>query len=282
VVPAVYALRDLAHALDDVKVPGTDVGPLTNIFDVLQTPFHTPLWEALDGTTARLKLVSDEAMIGAGAWDTYAEKGAASRQPSEQAAAGVGEAADAAASLTAQLKEAAAAWDLLNGRIKDNDEFANLPDKITVAKGAAITASRELNEAIEAGNTVATAAARIRLREAESELSALRREFARLRAEAGTPITGGGFVSPTVGAPTHRAAGGPVMAGYSYLVGERGPELFVPGTSGGIVPNGGSVTLNVTVQGAALFDPYGQAAQQLAQAILPGLQREVARQGVGF
>ena len=35
-----------------------------------------------------------------------------------------------------------------------------------------------------------------------------------------------------------RASGGPVNAGRAYLVGERGPELFVPGASGGIVPNG--------------------------------------------
>jgi tape measure domain-containing protein len=34
-----------------------------------------------------------------------------------------------------------------------------------------------------------------------------------------------------------RALGGPVMAGESYIVGERGPELFTPATSGGITPN---------------------------------------------
>jgi hypothetical protein len=35
-----------------------------------------------------------------------------------------------------------------------------------------------------------------------------------------------------------RAEGGPVGAGNSYVVGEKGPELFVPGSSGSIVPNG--------------------------------------------
>lgn len=46
-----------------------------------------------------------------------------------------------------------------------------------------------------------------------------------------------------------RASGGPVGAGYAYLVGERGPELFVPGQSGSIVPNGGagSVVVNLPV-----------------------------------
>jgi len=34
-----------------------------------------------------------------------------------------------------------------------------------------------------------------------------------------------------------RASGGPVTGGQPYIVGERGPELFVPGASGSIVPN---------------------------------------------
>lgn len=46
-----------------------------------------------------------------------------------------------------------------------------------------------------------------------------------------------------------RATGGPVSDGKPYLVGERGAELFVPNTSGAIVPNnklgGGSVTVNL-------------------------------------
>lgn len=37
-----------------------------------------------------------------------------------------------------------------------------------------------------------------------------------------------------------RAAGGPVYAGQSYIVGEQGPELFRPSTSGTIIPKGGS------------------------------------------
>lgn len=46
-----------------------------------------------------------------------------------------------------------------------------------------------------------------------------------------------------------RATGGPVSDGKPYLVGERGAEVFVPNTSGAIVPNhklgGGSVTVNL-------------------------------------
>ena len=47
-----------------------------------------------------------------------------------------------------------------------------------------------------------------------------------------------------------RAMGGPVMAGGSYIVGEKGPELFTPNGSGNITPNGGfgggaNITVNV-------------------------------------
>ena len=44
-----------------------------------------------------------------------------------------------------------------------------------------------------------------------------------------------------------RASGGPVSGGMPYIVGEEGPELFVPSASGSIVPNGGgnSVTINL-------------------------------------
>ena len=47
-----------------------------------------------------------------------------------------------------------------------------------------------------------------------------------------------------------KAGGGSVTGGKGYLVGEMGPELFVPGRSGSIVPNdelSGSPTININV-----------------------------------
>lgn len=49
-----------------------------------------------------------------------------------------------------------------------------------------------------------------------------------------------------------KAIGGPVQAGQSYLVGERGPEMFVPSRGGSIIPNdkmggGGTVVVNQTI-----------------------------------
>jgi tape measure domain-containing protein len=49
-----------------------------------------------------------------------------------------------------------------------------------------------------------------------------------------------GFEMPSI---LGRAAGGPVAGGTPYVVGERGPELFVPGSSGTIVPAGPTASL---------------------------------------
>jgi hypothetical protein len=40
-------------------------------------------------------------------------------------------------------------------------------------------------------------------------------------------------------AMTGRATGGTVTGGTPYMVGENGPEVFVPGIDGTIIPNGG-------------------------------------------
>ncbi len=60
-----------------------------------------------------------------------------------------------------------------------------------------------------------------------------------------------------------KAKGGPVSAGQPYIVGEQGPELFMPGASGTIIPNNnlqgsggagsGQVTYNINAVDAASF-----------------------------
>lgn len=95
-----------------------------------------------------------------------------------------------------------------------------------------------------------------------------------------------GFVTKAIGGATGnpgpdmgitvtrgRAVGGYVAAQTPYMVGEKGPELFVPGGSGTIIPNknmgmsGGSsgVTVNVDARGSA--DPAAVRAQ-VQQGIL--------------
>lgn len=49
----------------------------------------------------------------------------------------------------------------------------------------------------------------------------------------------------------HKASGGPVAGNRPYMVGEGGPELFVPHSSGTIIPNGagGGISISVVVEG---------------------------------
>jgi len=58
-----------------------------------------------------------------------------------------------------------------------------------------------------------------------------------------------GWFANVYQAATPKATGGPVSAGSPYMVGERGPELFMPSGSGTIIPNnqmGMNSTTNVT------------------------------------
>lgn len=76
-----------------------------------------------------------------------------------------------------------------------------------------------------------------------------------------------------------RATGGSVSAGKSYLVGEKGAEMFVPNSSGTIVPNhalasSGGSTINLTVNGA--IDPEGTA-----RTIIDVLNRSQSRGTLG-
>ncbi|WHO39132.1 phage tail length tape measure family protein [Sphingobium sp. AP49] len=87
--------------------------------------------------------------------------------------------------------------------------------------------------------------------------------------------TGGGFnvgsalqsVGSALGISGARAAGGPVMGGKTYLVGERGPELFRAPSSGTIVPNS-----RISVQSLASLSNSGLAARSMTEvsAARPG------------
>ncbi|CAB4184409.1 hypothetical protein UFOVP1482_15 [uncultured Caudovirales phage] len=82
-------------------------------------------------------------------------------------------------------------------------------------------------------------------------------------APSGTSFLGGGMVNVNVPA---RAKGGPVIGGKPFLVGEKGPELFVPGSNGNIVPNGaGGNSYTINVQ-AGVGDPRA-IGQQIVEYI---------------
>jgi len=79
-----------------------------------------------------------------------------------------------------------------------------------------------------------------------------------------------------------KAEGGPVKKGGSYIVGERGPELFTPGSSGMITPNhqlGGATTVvvNVDASGSSV-EGDEQQGRELGRLISVAVQSELLEQ----
>ena len=91
------------------------------------------------------------------------------------------------------------------------------------------------------------------------------------------------YLAKGFGYTPKRAMGGPVTAGQPYMVGERGPELFVPSSGGNIVPNGqagGSgvaVTVNVDAKGTQV-QGNDQQGNQLGRVISAAVQQELIKQ----
>jgi hypothetical protein len=92
--------------------------------------------------------------------------------------------------------------------------------------------------------------------------------------QAGGLLNLGSLLGSILGLPG-RATGGLVSAGRGYLVGERGPELFVPTSAGKIEPHGGGragrdvrVSIQVvTPKGSAAPESLQRSSRQVASAV---------------
>ena len=93
---------------------------------------------------------------------------------------------------------------------------------------------------------------------------------------------GGGSITGGLLGSIFRAEGGPVKAGGSYIVGERGPELFRPSASGNIIPNdalGGStnIVVNVDASGSTVEGDEDRG-RELGRLISVAVQSEIIQQ----
>jgi phage-related minor tail protein len=85
----------------------------------------------------------------------------------------------------------------------------------------------------------------------------------------------GGFIGSLFGLPG-RAAGGPVSAGSAYLVGEQGPEVFMPNTSGSIIPNGKGVGVSI-IQNISVGSSVSRGEVMTAMSVAKeAAKREIA------
>lgn len=91
---------------------------------------------------------------------------------------------------------------------------------------------------------------------------------------------GAGLLTSLLGLPG-RATGGPVSAGRPYLVGERGPELFVPTGFGRVEPRGAGagardvrVSISINAAGQSAPTALQASSRQVARAVRRALIEE--------
>ena len=152
---------------------------------------------------------------------------------------------------------------LLNGLSTEVAAQQKMLDRLGKNIGLPVAAaiSEEIAQAIRDGVADGRAVAARRRAEAFAAAS-----FVPITVAPGAPgaaaFTGGGMVN----IPGF-ANGGPVSGGRPIIVGERGPELFVPGSNGNVVPNnamgGNSYTINVN---AGVGDPRA-IGQQIVEYV---------------
>ncbi|QGA57776.1 phage tail tape measure protein [Brucella sp. 2280] len=84
-----------------------------------------------------------------------------------------------------------------------------------------------------------------------------------------------------------KAAGGPVVGGRTYLVGEKGPELFTADRSGTIIPNGGKASFGGTGGGFQIGQLHvhgapGMDEQTLAHKVIAEIERRFRMESDGI
>lgn len=132
------------------------------------------------------------------------------------------------------------------------DVMRNVSESLS---GPVVNAAKQLESSFESAFVDFVKGAK----SAQDAIASLLRDLARLAAQAAFRSLfgrffggggGGGFLGSIFGG--FRANGGPVSSGKAYVVGERGPELFVPQAGGQIVSNermagGGGATVNISI-----------------------------------
>lgn len=174
---------------------------------------------------------------------------------------------------------------------KKNDQIKKVNDDLDKTKTAADQLKdkfMEIGQSVEQGIvsnlTDAVMGTKTLAQAAIGVLNDLKRklvEVAIQRAVSGIGGRIGGFLGGLFG---KRANGGPVSAGRSYVVGERGPELFTPRSSGMVTANdkigGGTtnmVTVNVDASGSSVQGNSADA-QLLGAAIGAAVQAQLIKE----
>lgn len=156
-------------------------------------------------------------------------------------------------------------------------------------EGPLASAGDRAGRAIESGLLRAVKTGKFGFEDLQRVASSVLDQIARSALQAGIGAIGGGggaggllgigasLLGSALGLPG-RATGGPVAPGRGYIVGERGPEVFVQ-TSSGQVAAGGSggvrevrVVVNVAGGGGDAPKALARSARQVARAVRGALE----------
>ena len=157
-------------------------------------------------------------------------------------------------------------------------------DETTNATGKLSEAFKQVGDNIATGVSDALTDAILQTKSladaARGLLQGIARDLLRLGINTFLSSTFGGIFSSL---PTF-AAGGRPPVGRPSIVGERGPELFVPTTAGTIIPNdkmGGvtnNIVVNVDVDGGTSVDADENNSKQFGLALAAAIQSEIINQ----
>lgn len=168
------------------------------------------------------------------------------------AASATGEQAERVRELTGAIYDQKEAQDRANDAAK---EFNDL------AKSALSSFINDIKNGVSAADALANALSKVGDKLLDMALDGL---FSDKKGSGGI----GGFLASLISG--FRANGGPVSSGGAYVVGERGPELFMPGQAGSIIPNipsmtGGGQSGSVVVNFNPVIDNRGASVEAVAR-----------------
>lgn len=171
-----------------------------------------------------------------------------------------------------RIEMTADAFEELAKQQKKNEEYArDLGFTFSSAFEDAIVGGKKLSEVLKG---LEQDIVRIIIRKAVTEPFAGAITSAIARGFASNPYTSSNSVDVVP-----RAGGGDVAMGRPYFVGEEGPELFVPGRSGTIVPNDAMGGMTVTINQSIHVDSRSDQASIMAamHAAKEQAKAEIAR-----
>lgn len=174
-------------------------------------------------------------------------------------------------SLKAYLGTTILAWKIMIG-----DMWESIKTIIAGAKDGVVKAFSDLWEAVKQAIISQITAIEDRIYQMFNTIKNTIRDVKEvMQMSGGNIFAGAGLVGAKASSSLFKAKGGDVNAGEPHVVGEQGPEWFVPNRSGSIIPNNKLGGLNVTVYVEQMIGEE-EFAQKMGKQIVKDLAMAVA------